>query len=180
MESIHFSSSRQRRRRLAAQQLSHFFPLPRPSFVPPPGAIRGRCLLWKIAGEPIQCNSCFKWFPVKDLVLCYCYHSYCAECVVEMVQAAVAIDYMHPVRCCKMMIPLHWKALNVPQETADMYNRRRMELEARAAVYCYQNTCRALIHPQYIIHDEAICDICQSSTCARCGGAFHEGLACGV
>lgn len=152
-------------------------PIPWHSFAPPLNPVRGQGL--EAEGTLSLCNSCFKGFPRDELVACYCWHNYCYECVVEMVHAALAIDFMLPIRCCEMIIPLEGAVLKIPQETADAYNRRVMEVEARGVVYCYQNDCRAPIHPQYVIYQEAICGKCLSSTCARCRGAFHRGVGCG-
>lgn len=160
------------------QQLPLRDQLPRPSYAPPDGAVRGRSLTGR--GLPSICFACFKQLPPKDLVLCYCYHNYCHECVYELVQAALVNDHLHPVRCCDTLIPLDWEALKVPQETINKYNGRKGEIEARETTNCYRNTCRAPIHPQYIQYDEALCTKCWGHTCVHCKKATHEGLACGV
>lgn len=147
------------------------------SYAPPPGAVRGKGL--QPRGLPTVCNSCFRGFSASELVGCYCWHHYCHGCVVKMVKTALAVDFMLPVRCCEMAIPLDWAVLKIPQKTAKLYDRRKLEVRARGVVHCYQNDCRTPIHPQYIIWEEAICGKCQSSTCARCRGAFHRGLGCG-
>lgn len=158
-----------------SQALVRIFPWH--SFAPPRYAVLGRGL--HIRGVPSMCNSCLKEFSRDELLPCYCWHNYCRECVTEMVDAALAIDFMFPVRCCEMIIPLAWPVLNMPQEKITAYINRRAEVVSRGVVYCYQNDCRMPIHPQYIIHQEAICGKCHSSTCARCRGAFHRGVGCG-
>lgn len=126
-----------------------------------------------------MCGSCFRAFSHDRLLPCYCWHNYCGDCVTEMVDAAIAVDFMVPVRCCEMIIPLKWPMLKMPPAKITLYMNRKEEVESRGIIYCYQNDCRMPIHPQYIIYQEAICGKCHSSTCARCRGAFHRGVGCG-
>ncbi|KAL6900477.1 hypothetical protein GGI43DRAFT_50562 [Trichoderma evansii] len=159
------------------QQLPQAAPLPRPSYAPANGAIRGRGITGR--GLPSMCFACFRQLPTQDLVLCYCYHNYCHECVASMIEAALGCDDLYPVRCCKTMIPLEWETLRTPREIIDKYERRKVDIEARGTVYCHRKNCRAPIHPQFIMYDEALCTQCQASTCAFYGTAVHAGLACG-
>ncbi|KAL9471859.1 hypothetical protein ACSS6W_009800 [Trichoderma asperelloides] len=142
----------------SSQQPSQEDPFPRPSYDPPDGAVRGRGLTGR--GLPSLCYACFEQLPPEELVLGYCYHNYCQECVVVMVKAANEIDNLYPVRCCEIMIPLDWDTLQMPQQAVDKYNRRKREIEARGTTYCYRRACRAPIHPKFILHGVAAWQTC--------------------
>ncbi|OCT49201.1 hypothetical protein CLCR_04850 [Cladophialophora carrionii] len=111
-----------------------------------------------------------------------CSHAWCSGCLVRALDLAAKNESNYPVRCCGVSpnIPLDHPgvAALVGVEAISAVEAKIVEYETEDKTYCHDPGCSAFIAPTAIDEINAICPICQKTTCARCKAEFHEGEDC--
>lgn len=127
-----------------------------------------------------ECVSCLDDVPVKDTVKVPC-HSYCRDCFVRLVSAAVQNEQQWPPKCCLNQIPFKTVLKNIPEDLKKTFHERSSEWEIPVSerVYCYAPDCGAWIKPGKIslARRQARCE-CNHITCTICRGQAHGNNDC--
>ncbi|KAG6031687.1 hypothetical protein E4U41_007485 [Claviceps citrina] len=128
----------------------------------------------------VECVSCLDDISVKDAVKVPC-HSYCKDCFVRLVIAAVEHEAQWPPKCCLNQIPFRLVAKNIPDDLKRTFQERWSEWEVPVSerVYCSQPACGIWIHPKHVKLDKRQAR-CESGhvTCTICRRASHGDDDC--
>ena len=117
-----------------------------------------------------------------------CNHSFCRECLKNMIDRGLADRSGLPPRCCGApILPRHAKpGVNLPQRLLDDLERYTEELTAPNPTYCSNKACLAWIPdrepPKSTEQSEVarvlVCPKCAAMTCVGCKNASHPGSPC--
>ncbi|KAK2592325.1 hypothetical protein QQS21_009983 [Conoideocrella luteorostrata] len=128
----------------------------------------------------VECVSCLDDIPMKDAVRVSC-HSYCRECFVRLVTAAVQNEQQWPPKCCLNQIPFRLIERNIPHALKKTFQDRASEWELPAGerVYCHHPECAVWIRPKNIKPNkrQALCER-GHVTCTICRGPSHGNQDC--
>ncbi|OPB37051.1 hypothetical protein A0O28_0039630 [Trichoderma guizhouense] len=128
----------------------------------------------------IECVSCLDDIPVKDTVKVPC-HSYCRDCFVRLVTAAVQNEQQWPPKCCLNQIPFKTVLKNIPDDLKKTFHERSSEWEIPVSerVYCHVPDCGVWIKPGKIslARRQARCER-NHITCTICRGQAHGNNDC--
>ncbi|TFB04206.1 hypothetical protein CCMA1212_003640 [Trichoderma ghanense] len=128
----------------------------------------------------VECVSCLDDVPVKDTVKVPC-HSYCRDCFIRLVSAAVQNEQHWPPRCCLNQIPFKTVLKHIPQDLKKTFHERSSEWELPVSerVYCHNPDCGVWIKPGGIslVRRQARCDH-GHVTCTICRGSAHGNDEC--
>ena len=131
--------------------------------------------------EPeVECVSCLDDVPVRDTVKVPC-HSYCKDCFVRLVSAAVQNENQWPPKCCLNQIPFPLVLKHIPEDLKKTFQTRASEWELPVSerVYCHQPECAVWVKPKRINMSkrQARCER-GHMTCTICRGAAHGSSEC--
>ncbi|KND90195.1 tRNA-dihydrouridine(20a/20b) synthase [NAD(P)+]-like protein [Tolypocladium ophioglossoides CBS 100239] len=125
--------------------------------------------------ELLECVSCLDDIPRKDCVKVPC-HSYCRECFVRLVAAAVRNEQQWPPKCCLNQIPFRTILAHIPDDLKKTFQERASEWEIPVSerVYCNQPECALWIQPRNITlaKRQGRCER-GHTTCTICRGPHH-------
>ncbi|KAJ4864181.1 hypothetical protein T069G_00711 [Trichoderma breve] len=128
----------------------------------------------------VECVSCLDDVPVKHTVKVPC-HSYCRDCFVRLVTAAVQNEQQWPPKCCLNQIPFKTVLKNIPDELKKTFHERSSEWEIPVSerVYCHVPDCGVWIKPGKIslARRQARCER-NHVTCTICRGQAHGNNDC--
>ncbi|KAL7936877.1 hypothetical protein V8C35DRAFT_277386 [Trichoderma chlorosporum] len=128
----------------------------------------------------VECVSCLDDVPVKDTVKVPC-HSYCRDCFVRLVTAAVQSEQQWPPKCCLNQIPFKTVLKNIPDDLKKTFHERSSEWEIPISerVYCHVPDCGIWIKPGKIslARRQARCER-NHVTCTICRGQAHGNGDC--
>ncbi|KAM0254808.1 hypothetical protein ACHAQJ_006407 [Trichoderma viride] len=128
----------------------------------------------------VECVSCLDDVPVKDTVKVPC-HSYCRDCFVRLVSAAVQNEQQWPPKCCLNQIPFKTVLKNIPDDLKKTFHERSSEWEIPVSerVYCHVPDCGVWIKPGKIslARRQARCER-NHITCTICRGQAHGNNDC--
>ncbi|KAL6878697.1 hypothetical protein J3F83DRAFT_250901 [Trichoderma novae-zelandiae] len=128
----------------------------------------------------VECISCLDDVPMKDTVKVPC-HSYCRDCFVRLVSAAVQNEQQWPPKCCLNQIPFKTVLKNIPEHLKKMFHERSSEWEIPVSerVYCHDPDCGVWIKPGRIslVRRQARCEH-DHVTCTICRGQAHGNDEC--
>ncbi|PKK47438.1 hypothetical protein CI102_6905 [Trichoderma harzianum] len=128
----------------------------------------------------VECVSCLDDVPLKDTVKVPC-HSYCRDCFVRLVTAAVQNEQQWPPKCCLNQIPFKTVLKNIPDELKKTFHERSSEWEIPVSerVYCHVPDCGVWIKPGKIslARRQARCER-NHVTCTICRGQAHGNNDC--
>ncbi|KAL6402936.1 hypothetical protein AUP68_12265 [Ilyonectria robusta] len=130
--------------------------------------------------ELVECVSCLDDFSPKEVIKVTC-HSYCRDCFVRLVSAAVQNEQQWPPKCCLNPIPVQTIVRFIPPDLKKTFQERSSEWDIPIGerIYCSHQGCNLLIKPQNISTKkrEGTCDN-HHSTCTICRDAGHKGKEC--
>ena len=139
-----------------------------------------RSLLKSAPAEPVECVSCLDDFHPKEVIKVPC-HSYCRDCFVRLITAAVSNEQQWPPKCCLNEIPFRTILRYIPSDLKNNFQDRSKEWEIPVSerIYCSQADCSLWVKPQNIDHNrnQGRCDS-GHLTCAICRGPNHDGGEC--
>ncbi|PNY26889.1 tRNA-dihydrouridine(20a/20b) synthase [NAD(P)+]-like protein, partial [Tolypocladium capitatum] len=125
--------------------------------------------------ELLECVSCLDEFPRRNCVKVPC-HSYCRECFVRLVTAAVQNEQQWPPKCCLNRIPFRTVLEHIPDDLKKTFQERASEWEMPVSerVYCHQPECALWIQPRNITLSKRQ-GRCERGhvTCTICRGPHH-------
>ncbi|RFU78792.1 hypothetical protein TARUN_3437 [Trichoderma arundinaceum] len=128
----------------------------------------------------VECVSCLDDIPAKDTVKVPC-HSYCRDCFVRLVSAAVQNEQQWPPKCCLNQIPFKTVLKNIQDDLKKKFHERASEWEIPVSerVYCHVPECGAWIKPGKIslAKRQARCER-NHITCTICRGQAHGNNDC--
>ncbi|UKZ73129.1 hypothetical protein TrVFT333_000770 [Trichoderma virens FT-333] len=128
----------------------------------------------------VECVSCLDDVPVKDTVKVPC-HSYCRDCFVRLITAAVQNEQQWPPKCCLNQIPFKTVLKNIPDDLKKTFHERSSEWEIPVSerVYCHVPDCGVWIKPGKIslARRQARCER-NHITCTICRGQAHGNDDC--
>lgn len=117
---------------------------------------------------------------MKDTVKVPC-HSYCRDCFVRLVSAAVQNEQQWPPKCCLNQIPFKTVLKNIPDDLKKTFHERSSEWEIPVSerVYCHVPECGVWIKPGKIslVRRQARCER-NHITCTICRGQAHGNNDC--
>ncbi|KAL6872613.1 hypothetical protein HDV57DRAFT_253275 [Trichoderma longibrachiatum] len=135
------------------------------------------------SGDPnvlVECVSCLDDVPVKETVKVPC-HSYCRDCFIRLVTAAVQNEQQWPPKCCLNQIPFKTVLENIPKDLEKTFHERSSEWEIPVSerVYCHSPGCGVWIKPGRIslARRQARCEQ-GHVTCTICRGQAHGNDEC--
>lgn len=127
-----------------------------------------------------ECVSCLDDIPAKDVVKVTC-HSYCKDCFVRLVTAAVQNEQQWPPKCCLNQIPFRLILKHIPDDLKKTFQERSSEWELPVSerVYCNQPECGVWIRPKNIKLNKRQ-GRCERGhlTCTICRGPSHGNEDC--
>lgn len=127
-----------------------------------------------------ECVSCLDDIPVKDTIQVPC-HSYCKDCFIRLVTAAVQNEQQWPPKCCLNQIPFRVIVKHIPDELKTTFQERASEWELPVSerVYCSNPECAVWIQPKKInlAKRQAKCER-GHVTCTICRGRAHSSDDC--
>lgn len=108
-------------------------------------------------------------------------HSYCHECFIRLVSAAVQNEQQWPPKCCLNAIPVKTILRVIPSDLRTTFQDRSQEWEIPMAdrVYCGHQGCSLWVKPVNISarSREGVCAK-KHTTCTVCRGPGHKGKEC--
>lgn len=108
-------------------------------------------------------------------------HSYCKECFVLLISAAVQNEAQWPPKCCLNQIPFRLIIRYIPSELRKTLQQRSQEwtLPVSERVYCSQPACALWIRPKNIDSHKHH-GFCENGhwTCTMCRGPSHGHTDC--
>ncbi|KAM5356211.1 hypothetical protein ACJ41O_002857 [Fusarium nematophilum] len=130
--------------------------------------------------EEVECVSCLDDFHPKDVIKVPC-HSYCHDCFVRLVSAAVQNEQQWPPKCCLNKIPFKTIVRFIPPDLKKRVDERSKEWEIPVSerVYCSQPSCGLWVRPKRIdpSRRQGLCDK-SHITCTICRGPGHAEEEC--
>lgn len=127
-----------------------------------------------------ECVSCLDDVPQRDCVKVTC-HSYCHECFVRLITAAVQNEQQWPPKCCLNEIPFRTILKNIPDGLKKTFQERASEWEVPVSerVYCHRPDCALWIQPRKIAMAKRQ-GRCERGhlTCTICRGQHHGSGEC--
>ena len=120
------------------------------------------------------CMACRSKFEAHSMISVLCRHWWCGECLENRFRLSLKDETMFPPQCC-YTIPLKEVQKWLPKALVREFRSKELELKTKNKTYCHQPACSAFIAPHSIHNDEAICQKCSASTCAKCRGKWHFG-----
>ena len=130
--------------------------------------------------ENSECVSCLDDVPQRDCVKVTC-HSYCRECFVRLITAAVQNEQQWPPKCCLNEIPFRTILKNIPDGLKKTFQERASEWEVPVSerVYCHRPDCALWIQPRKIVMAKRQ-GRCERGhlTCTICRGQHHGSGEC--
>ncbi|KAK7421031.1 hypothetical protein QQX98_002389 [Neonectria punicea] len=131
-------------------------------------------------GDLVECVSCLDDFSPKEVIKVPC-HSYCRDCFVRLISAAVQNEQQWPPKCCLNQIPVQTIVRYIPSNLKKTFQKRSSEWDIPVAdrIYCSHQGCSLLVKPQNIDKKkrEGTCDN-RHATCTVCRDAGHKGREC--
>ncbi|KAL7942234.1 hypothetical protein V8C42DRAFT_162163 [Trichoderma barbatum] len=128
----------------------------------------------------VECVSCLDDVPMKDTVKVPC-HSYCHDCFIRLVTAAVQNEQQWPPKCCLNQIPFKTVLKSIPDDLKKTFHERSSEWEIPVSerVYCHVPGCGVWIKPGKIslAKRQARCER-NHVTCTICRGQAHGNNDC--
>ncbi|KAG6248599.1 hypothetical protein E4U23_002856 [Claviceps purpurea] len=128
----------------------------------------------------VECVSCLDDVPVTKAIKVPC-HSYCQDCFVRLITAAVQHEAQWPPKCCLNQIPFRLIVKNIPNDLVKTFQERSSEWELPISerLYCSQPECGIWIQPKQIGLNKR-CGRCKHghSTCTICRGPSHGDNDC--
>jgi hypothetical protein len=126
-----------------------------------------------------ECTSCFDDIPIKKATKLPCSHSYCAECLRNLVTTAMTTESSFPPKCCLSPIPLQTALLALNSKQRLTYKEKAAEyaVPAQERWYCPNTKCLRWIAPakvRKLCASSRRCPHCAHKICTVCRGAAHE------
>ncbi|UNI15120.1 hypothetical protein JDV02_001686 [Purpureocillium takamizusanense] len=132
-----------------------------------------------VAAE-VECVSCLDDVPQRDCVKLVC-HSYCRECFVRLITAAVQNEQQWPPKCCLNQIPFRTVLKHIPDGLKKTFQQRASEWEVPVSerVYCHRPDCALWVQPRNITMAKRQ-GRCERGhlTCTTCRGRHHGTGEC--
>lgn len=122
-----------------------------------------------------ECVACADRFPPSALSRSPCYHEYCRDCLVGLVQASLRDESLFPPRCCTQPIPIETGPWFSPTLVGE-FRAKKLEHDTPNRTYCSKPSCSTFVPPAFIANDVARCPKCSHKTCVHCKGPSHQGL----
>ncbi|KIJ59190.1 hypothetical protein HYDPIDRAFT_118781 [Hydnomerulius pinastri MD-312] len=109
-----------------------------------------------------------------------CDHSYCRGCVVDLVQASLRDETLHPLRCCHQELPLGtifpFISLNLRGQFID--KRTEFTTPSASRVYCPNPTCSTFLGGSEKRRRDLLCWTCGAFVCSQCKNNAHPREDC--
>lgn len=124
--------------------------------------------------------SCLDDFPSKQVIRVPC-HSYCRDCFVRLISAAVRNEQQWPPKCCLNQIPFRLIIKSIPSDLKRTFEDRAQEWEVPIGerVYCSHQNCDLVVLPSRINHEKQRGRCARGHvTCTICRGPRHTGEEC--
>lgn len=134
----------------------------------------------ELIDELVECVSCLDDFPSKKMIKVPC-HSYCQDCFIRLISAAVQNEQQWPPKCCLNAIPVKTILRVIPADLRKTFQDRSQEWDIPVSnrVYCGQQGCSLWVKPVNISARarEGVCAD-KHTTCTVCRGPGHKGKEC--
>lgn len=123
-----------------------------------------------------ECIACYDQTPPSNSITCPCSHTFCKECLVQLVKSLKGDESLYPLRCCKENhIPISENSWLFDAEFIREYEMKMMEYGTKDRTYCHVPTCSAFIPPREDKVHVLSCNRCSSKTCRLCKEKSHRG-----
>ncbi|KAL5375706.1 hypothetical protein PMIN03_002248 [Paraphaeosphaeria minitans] len=129
------------------------------------------------------CSACMEQYTHFDVLELGCKreeentcHAYCRGCLIDLFETSLTDTTLFPPRCCGKYIPVSACFDLLSSELVRRYNDKQVELASPNPVYCSNRFCVKFIEPDSVIAGIAVCQICNTETCAVCKNPKHNGL----
>lgn len=129
------------------------------------------------------CSACMEQCTRFDVLELGCkreeddtYHGYCRSCLVDLFETSLTDTTLFPPRCCGKYIPVSACVDLLSPKLVKRYKDKQLELESPNPVYCSNRFCGNFIKPDHVTADVAVCQNCNTETCAVCKNPKHNGL----
>ena len=119
-----------------------------------------------------ECSSCLER---RKTIRAPCGHHYCQDCITSLYAAALDDETLHPVRCCREVIPISVARKFLSSELALKTELKTIELATPNRTYCSNQVCSRFISPDYIEGHIATCSVCTQRSCTLCKLPQHSG-----
>ncbi|KAF2750156.1 hypothetical protein M011DRAFT_474627 [Sporormia fimetaria CBS 119925] len=101
-------------------------------------------------------------------------HTYCRECVQELLTGSLRDSTLFPPRCCQSYIPVEIVRILILKKMMKKLDQRLEEATTPHPTWCF--SCGLFIPSRMIKAGVADCLSCDVKTCTTCKGASHDGL----
>lgn len=122
-----------------------------------------------------QCVACGDNTEFFNVARAPCQHEYCRSCLEALFKASITDESLFPPRCCRQPINLSTARIFLKSDLAQLYEKKKIELETPNRTYCYSSICSVFIEKSHIDGEVATCPECQHTTCITCKGRAHTG-----
>ncbi|KAJ5346956.1 uncharacterized protein N7506_000209 [Penicillium brevicompactum] len=123
----------------------------------------------------VQCVACGDNTEFFNVARAPCQHEYCRSCLEALFRASITDESLFPPRCCSQPIHLSTARIFLKSDLAQLYEKKKIELETPNRTYCYSTICSVFIEQSHIDGEVATCPECQHTTCITCKGRAHTG-----
>lgn len=130
--------------------------------------------------KQFKCIVCYENFDSKSIVGLPCHDRWCVQCLKSLFLLATKDETRHPVKCHNQPIPLRLISPYMSPEELAAFELASVEFSTADRVYCSNYVCGQFIPPAQIKpgRNEALCNSCNTSTCALCKSNYHHGMDC--
>ena len=131
--------------------------------------------------ERVACILCEDSIPTFDSVKLPCDpqpHTWCRRCIVELFEASINDEQLHPPRCCRDPIDLEGVKHFLSRELVVAFLKKTIEFSTANRTYCFEPHCSTFIPSEKIKDGIATCSACHSDTCVQCKHKAHHNTDC--
>ncbi|KAI1376238.1 hypothetical protein F4677DRAFT_445495 [Hypoxylon crocopeplum] len=122
-----------------------------------------------------ECAACGDSFTENNIYHTTCGHEYCESCTRYMVTSAIEGGQPFPPGCCGEPFQTSLRLATIlGDDIAFEYGMKDVASSATSPIYCSSTNCGAFILGCQF-GGFAICQVCRSLTCSKCGKVAHDG-----
>ena len=132
----------------------------------------------------VNCVSCLESCRYFETLKTPCDHYYCTDCLVALVEAFTRDEFLFPLRCCEVSIPVAEVLPTLSLPLRSLFERKNTEFSVPAGdrLYCSNPNCATFLgsSEDRLFASTVKCPHCLVNTCPRCKEPAHPGEGCGV